>query len=662
MPSQPNTLYQSLSKDQILGPEHRRFKLEAPLGKHLLGQLWSAKDLSHANASVSLVIITPELMADKGFQEALKKQVIHARKLTHPHLLKTLGFFVHRAGLLLLATEPVDGLTLQEMIDKKQVKKLKPSQQRGLLMQVASSIDHYHEKTRLPYSSLAPDQIFINRQGGVKIWPLSNKVLIESADNASTITGDYVAYQSEESFHPNLLPINIDTYAVATVAYTVLTGKSPFTKEQDDKARLSATWKSPSGLTPEQWDALQTGLDNDSNKRPESASEFITAVYTEIEEPNEAELNTNEEGTDEPPVVNTKTPTDNDNDKNAVNKWFTLSRFNTGWIKAISLFTAGLVIGLTVSLWFYTQQQQQMNEQIAGWKEQAINWKETADANQLVNNSLQKQLTNLQAKPTPADPLSAPKEREASEADANFAHFQDELNSGEYGPEMVSLPAGRFLMGDQHKRGDDNETPLIDVSINKPFALSRHEVTFADYDRFAIATKRSLPDDNGWGRGNQPVINVSWIDATAYTQWLSEETGQRYRLPSEAEWEYAARAGTNTAYWWGNELYPNRAVCDGCGNQWDGQQPAPVGSLPANPWGLLDMNGNVDEWVQDCYVESYLSYPKDGSAYRLPRCSFYSMRGGSWFDIDRVIRSASRYRHPADAARNTWGFRVALDL
>lgn len=659
MPSQPNTLYQSLSKDQILGPEHRRFKLDTLLGKHLLGQLWSATDLSHANAPVAVVVISPELMADKGFQEALKKQVIIARKLTHPHLLKALGFFIHRAGLLLLATEPVDGLTLQGMIEKKHVKKLKPSQQRGLLMQVAASIDHYHEKTRLPYGSLAPDQIFINRQGGVKVWPLSNKVLLEASNSA--LTGDYIAYQSEENFHPNLLPINSDTYAVATIAYTVLSGKSPFTQAQGPDSRLSASWKAPQGLEPPQWDALLTGLDNDSAQRPESSAELISAIYAETDKPEQPEAASDDPEPNEPPLVNTKATSKQTNDNTPKKSRSVLPSFRFHWIKGAGLFTAGLLLGLSLSLWFFLQQQQ-LNQQINAWKEQAFALKESAQANALVNENLQQQLNQLQQKPTPLDTAQPPKARDAAEADANFAHFQDQLSTGVYGPEMVSLPAGRFFMGDQHGLGDDNERPVIEVVIDKPFALARHEVTFAEYDRFATATNRTMPDDNGWGRDNQPVVNVSWLDATAYAAWLSKETGQNYRLPSEAEWEYAARAGTNTAYWWGDELYPNRAVCDGCGTQWDAQQPAPVGSLPANPWGLLDMNGNVDEWVQDCYLENYQNYPKDGSAYSEPRCAYRSMRGGSWFDIDRVVRSASRYRHPADTSRNAWGFRVALDL
>lgn len=227
---------------------------------------------------------------------------------------------------------------------------------------------------------------------------------------------------------------------------------------------------------------------------------------------------------------------------------------------------------------------------------------------------------------------------------------------------MVIIPAGRFRMGDLHGEGDDNEYPVHEVVIAQSFALARHEVTFAEYDRFATATGRPLPDDEGWGRDRRPVVNVSWLDAQAYAQWLSEQTGQPYRLPTEAEWEYSARAGTESVYWWGDRIMQGFAVCDGCGSQWDGHSSAPVGSTHANPWGVHDLSGNVDEWVQDCYQPDYSNAPGDGSAEQATGCHQRVMRGGSWFDIPRLIRPASRYRHPADTSRNSWGFRVALDL
>ena len=159
---------------------------------------------------------------------------------------------------------------------------------------------------------------------------------------------------------------------------------------------------------------------------------------------------------------------------------------------------------------------------------------------------------------------------------------------------------------------------------------------------------RSVADE-GWGRGDRPVINVSWDDAQAFVGWLSQETGESYRLPSEAEWEYAARAGTETRYSWGDEIGTNRANCDGCGSQWDDRQTAPVGSFPPNPFGLHDMHGNVGEWVEDCWNDSYRSAPADGIAWLSGDCDRRLSRGGSWWS-PRTIRAAGARRTPTKSA------------
>ena len=196
-------------------------------------------------------------------------------------------------------------------------------------------------------------------------------------------------------------------------------------------------------------------------------------------------------------------------------------------------------------------------------------------------------------------------------------------------PEMVVIPGGRFRMGcvSGSRYCIDSSRPVHEVRIES-FEISKYEVTFEEYDRFTNATGRERAFDGGWGRGRHPVIKVSWRDAVAYVEWLSARTGKRYRLPSEAEWEYAVRAGTETAYSWGNEIGRNRANCDGCGSQWDNEQTAPVGSFSANAWGLHDMHGNVWEWVQDCWNDSYQGAPTDGSAWESGDCSRRVMRGG----------------------------------
>ena len=227
-------------------------------------------------------------------------------------------------------------------------------------------------------------------------------------------------------------------------------------------------------------------------------------------------------------------------------------------------------------------------------------------------------------------------------------------------PEMVVIPGGRFRMGCRRDCEDD-ERPVHEVRVES-FEISKYEVTFEEYDRFTNATGRERADDEGWGRGRRPVIHVSWRDAVAYVEWLSARTGKRYRLPSEAEWEYAVRAGTETAYSWGNEIGRNRANCNDCGSQWDDKQTAPVGSFSANAWGLHDMHGNVREWVQDCRNGNYQGAPRDGSAWESGNCSARVLRGGSWLILPRSLRAANRFRYFSGFRLNYVGFRVARTL
>ena len=207
-------------------------------------------------------------------------------------------------------------------------------------------------------------------------------------------------------------------------------------------------------------------------------------------------------------------------------------------------------------------------------------------------------------------------------------------------PELVVIPAGTFRMGCVSGRDcEDDEVPVHEVEVSS-FALGAYEVTFEEYDRFAAATGGTRPEDRGWGRGGRPVIDVSWEDATAYAEWLSAETGERYRLPSESEWEYAARAGSATRYGWGDDIGRNRANCAGCSGRWDdADRTAPTGSFVANAWGVHDMHGNVREWVEDCWHENYARAPRDGSAWtRGGDCGRRVLRGGSWDHVPRGLR------------------------
>ena len=243
-----------------------------------------------------------------------------------------------------------------------------------------------------------------------------------------------------------------------------------------------------------------------------------------------------------------------------------------------------------------------------------------------------------------------------------IGEFADPLASGGTGPTMVLVFAGSFRMGCLSEGADcrENESPVREVAI-RPFALSKYEVRFEEYDRFVDATGHPpavIPE--GWPRGNQPAANVSWEDAAAFARWLSEETGRTYRLPSEAEWEYAARAGSETAYSWGNSIGSGQATCNGCGSNWDNQRPAPAGSFDPNPWGLHDLHGNLWEWVQDCQNDDHQGASGDGAARTDGDCQQRMLRGGGWSSSPDVIRAAVREWSAWTLRTSVVGFRVAL--
>jgi len=238
-------------------------------------------------------------------------------------------------------------------------------------------------------------------------------------------------------------------------------------------------------------------------------------------------------------------------------------------------------------------------------------------------------------------------------------------------PEMIEVPAGSFMMGSaEGERGSSSEErPRHRVTIAQPFAVSEFPITFDEWDlcvakgdcaggsageREDYALRIS---DNGWGRGRRPVINVMWTDAQRYVAWISKITGKSYRLLTEAEYEYAARAGTQTVYPWGNDIGTNNANCDGCGSQWDEKQTSPVGSFAANGFGLYDMVGNVYSWVEDCVHHSYDGAPTDGAAWIAGGdCGTRIIRGGS------PVFSASRNRMEMGHRYFKVGFRVGRTI
>lgn len=226
-------------------------------------------------------------------------------------------------------------------------------------------------------------------------------------------------------------------------------------------------------------------------------------------------------------------------------------------------------------------------------------------------------------------------------------------------PDMVVVPPGSFTMGEL---GHSRETPLHTVTFAKPFAIGVTTVTFDEWDACSAdaGCGGSRPNDGGWGRGRHPVVDITWDDAHSYTLWLSRKTGKAYRLPSEAEWEYAARAGTKTAFWWGDSMMPGMANCKGCGNPYDGHGTMPVASFKPNPFGLYDMAGNVTQWVEDHWHSDYDGAPLDGSVWQGGDPKRVVMRSGSWYNYPSVSYAAYRNGDTPRVRNEKIGFRVAV--
>jgi formylglycine-generating enzyme required for sulfatase activity/class 3 adenylate cyclase len=221
-------------------------------------------------------------------------------------------------------------------------------------------------------------------------------------------------------------------------------------------------------------------------------------------------------------------------------------------------------------------------------------------------------------------------------------------------PEMNLLRGGSFMMGSNE---DNSEKPIHHVTI-RPFAIGRYPVSVREWNQCAAARACAFV---ATGRDDAPITNVSWNDAKQFVSWLASVTHKLYRLPTEAEWEYAARGGSQTRYWWGDELLPGMASCKGCTSEGGAAEaPANVGSFRANPFGLYDMGGGVDQWVEDCWHRNYSGAPADGSAWMEGDCESHVIRSGSWKNDARYVRPANRDNYDTGVRYPTHGFRVAL--
>lgn len=255
------------------------------------------------------------------------------------------------------------------------------------------------------------------------------------------------------------------------------------------------------------------------------------------------------------------------------------------------------------------------------------------------------------ARPAPTVPPAAP---------ASTVAALTEIKDCPACPVVIGLPRGEFIMGSN--TDDPTERPAHRVSIPQAFAIGKYEVTNEQWSACVDAGGCPRLSGDANAAKNAPVRDLSWDDARQYVQWLSKTSGKSYRLPTEAEWEYAARGGTATRYWWGAQMRTGSANCKACGDPWRAEGPADVGSFAANPYGLHDMNGSVWEWTSDCWHNSFKGAPEDGRSWDEGNCRIRVIRGGSWRDGADYMLSSTRFKYDASVRHSQNGFRVARDM
>jgi len=327
---------------------------------------------------------------------------------------------------------------------------------------------------------------------------------------------------------------------------------------------------------------------------------------------------------------------------------------------------AVLVIGIAVGAYFmFAGGEKPVSSTIAVTEVDASDEIDSSDEDEMledddnsIEDSQEAVTTQIEVESEPTETVIA-QTNVKSTGDAK--EFSDSLKDGTAGPLMVRLPAATFDMGSPGSSRHADERPRHSVDVEK-FAISKYEITFVEYDKYITATGKKPPEDLYMDRATHPVIYVTWDDAYYYVKWLSKQTGQKYRLPSEAQWEYAAGTGKRSPFWWGFKEEPKRAHCFGCGSGLDPRKPTKIGTFGANEFGLYDTAGNVAEWVHDCWHDNYNNAPTDDQVWEGGDCAYRVARGGSYGSPPQSIRHAKRDKFKSDSAYDHIGIRVVREL
>ena len=671
-----------LMAGQEIGPQNRRYRLERMLAHGGMGQVWQATDLAtHAelghSALVALKILPPQLTRSPTHAKLLIEEATQARRLAHEHIVRVYEWAQDPAtSSYFIIMECLEGEDLDSLLAREGPLQLERTT--ALLAPVAEALQYAWDKHRLVHRDIKPGNVFVTRKGEVKL--LDFGIAARSRSGASSIgleapgSSGTAGYRAPEAgTHQGAPSQALDVYAVAVMIYQMVEGRMPF-----DGARSAQHHPAkPDALTERQWEMLQRGFAMVPGERPASVAALLEALRTAVgPTPQElAAARAEQEQRARQQALARKAELDAAAAAQQARDKLRKEQEAKERAERKEVLRQQLRERREADAAKARQEREEQARKALQAKAAAAYRAEQERARLELAARASAELEALL--PTPASPV----------ADAEGVLRDRFLDGGGMAPQLVLIPTGRFQMGSpEHERtvamgaGSqkawlDRETPQRWVGIDRPIALGRYPVTVGEWRQFALATGWQPSGDVNWAApgfrqtDEHPVVGVTWHDAQRYARWLSEETGQAYRLPSESEWEYCCRAGTRTAFSVGDTITTEQANFDG-NYTYNGSPKGvfrkgttPAGMFAPNPWGLFDMHGNVWEWVQDTVHDNYEGAPSNGAAWEQGGDKARRiLRGGSWLYAPRYLRSALRNGFSAALSNDIVGFRVARDL
>ena len=701
---------------QEIGPQNRRYRLERLIAHGGMGQVWQATDLAtHAelghSAQVALKILPPQLTQAASHAKLLIQEATRARRLAHEHIVRVYEWAQDPAtASFFLIMEYLEGEDLDAVLARET--RLPLERVLTLLDPVAAALDYAWQRHRLVHRDIKPGNVFVTSKGEVKLldFGIAARARAAGGNHAAALeapaTSGTAGYRAPEVGREGHVPEpRLDVYAVSVMIHQLLTGLLPG----------GAGGQVPETLGARQWEVLRAGFAPEAARRPSTVHALLDAIRAaagpapEVLAAQEAAERAEQERIERELAAKRQREVEAaavvqarlDEQRRAQLRE-QQRRERAAAEEARELRKASLRQQLLAKRDEEVAKVRAAREEAerkavqakaaAAYLAQQKRVREEGAARAAQSAPAQAATSEPAPAPVAASPLETPPSEPASAPAALSVPIgsllrDPFLDGSGSGPVMAPIPAGRFEMGSpDHERriamaagAQKNwlarETPQHWVGIERAFALGRYPVTVGEWREFVLASGWQPQGEVDWAApgfpqsDEHPVVGVTWIDAQKYVAWLSEATGKRYRLPSEAEWEYACRAGTRTTFNVGDTISTAQANFDGTFTYNGGPRgefrrgTTPAGSFAPNAWGLHDMHGNVWEWVQDVVHDSYDGAPLDGSAWEEGGDSARRvLRGGSWLYNPRYLRSALRNGFSAVLSNDIVGFRVVRDL